>query len=170
VDGRRKAAQLEVHEVRLVVLLALLPAVAGAQVRGRVYVSGANGEAGAVFEFRPCIPAEGSDCGAWVDHAVDSIAVAPLRAARSGDGRDSLWIADGALMIRSISDARQTVVRDRRGPPTAIVASPTARVAFVVLDGKSLAPNYIVMIDLETRSAIASAPFRFTPGGIGVVR
>lgn len=158
--------------MRLVVLLALVPTLAAAQQRGRVYVSGTNGFPGVVFEFRPCIPAEGSDCGAWVDHTVDSIAVAPLQAARSFDGADSLWIDAGALVIRSVgSQARAVVLRDPRGKATALAISPVSRIAYVVLQpADTLAPNYVVMIDLETRSAIASAPFRFSPGGVGVVR
>ena len=172
MDGRRQAAQLEVHEVKLAVALVLLPALAGAQQRRQVYVAGANGQQGAVFEFRPCIPAEGSDCGAWIDHMIDSsVTVTPIRAARSSDGRDSLWIDGGAVRIRSLRAPKsEAVVRDKRGAATSLAVSASGRTAYVVLEDAAPAPNYVVMIDLETRSAIASAPFRFSPGGVGVVR
>lgn len=155
---------------RAALLLLLVPAVASAQQRGRVFVSAAEGP-GAVFEFRPCIPAEGSDCGAWIDR--DSLGtVAVVRAVRAGG--DSLWIDRGVLKIRSLSTkphSNELVIRDSRGEAMAIAVGPGARSAYVVLVPlEPTYPNYVVMVDLETRSAIASATFRFSPGGVGVVR
>jgi len=164
--------------VKSATLLLLVPAFASAQQmqqfqqqRGRVFVAGVNGQPGAVFEFRPCIPAEGSDCGAWIDR--DSVGATPaVRAARVGD--DSLWIDHGVLKIKSVGTkphSKELVLRDKRGEATSVAVSAAARAAYVVLvPSAPSAPNYVVMVDLETRHPIASASFRFSPGGVGVVR
>ena len=156
-------------------LLVLVAASSGAaQARGRVYVAGV-GEPGAVFEFRPCIPAEGSDCGAWIDHRVDSSAVVPLLAGyRSADGRDSVWAERGVLLMISNPPrpARRSGSRltDPRGRFVAVTPGTSGHVAYAIVESAPPEPSWILMIDLDTHSAIASARFQFKPGGMGALK
>src|SRR3954453_22243619 len=79
MDGRGQAAQLEIHvrpgAVRCaaaVMTLALFASVAAAQGRYRVVVGIAGTKQMSLIELVPCIPAEGSGCGAWVSRVIDT--------------------------------------------------------------------------------------------------
>lgn len=133
-----------------------------------------------VVEFRLCIPAETSDCGAWVDRVVDlagdgDAAMPPaIRALRAPNGRDSLWIENGAVRIRATAAAqpRTFVVRVAQGTAVALAASGDQRYAFALVDpppGHS-GGSTIVMIDLERHSVVDSFGSRTRFTGIAMVR
>ncbi len=132
-----------------------------------------------VIEFRLCIPAETSDCGAWVDHVVDmtgeSEAAMPpaIRALHAPGGPDSLWIDDGEVKIRATAtaQARTYVVRDLHGTAVALAASADSRYAFALVDpppGRG-GGSTIVMIDLAGRRVIDSFSSRTRFTGMAMV-
>src|SRR5689334_23078770 len=136
MDGRREGEELEVHVTRLACVVALsLAATAGradAQ-RYRVLVASESGQR-SVIEFRPCIPAEGSGCGAWIDREAtpDTTArLAPVTSAAFGPGV-SVWLDRGALRIRS-GNGRSKTIQDRRGAATSLALAPMRDYAFVIL-------------------------------------
>ena len=186
MDGGGKAAQLEVHVTRashawaLGAIALVFPVALYAQ-RQQVAAGDSANKTVTVVEFRLCIPAETSDCGAWVDHVVDLAGDAgaglppAVRALRTPNGRDSLWIEDGAVKLRvgAAPRARTYVVRDARGSAIALAASADPRYAFALLDappGASGAHSTIVMIDLESRSIVDSFGSRTRLSGIAMVR
>lgn len=161
MDGRREGEELEVHVRRLsiavVVALAVTAGRADAQ-RYRVLVASENGQR-SVIEFRPCIPAEGSGCGAWIDHESmpdTATRLVPLTGAAFGPG-DSVWIERGAIRIRN-ADRRSKTIQDRRGAAAALVLAPMRDYAFVILQAPDAPTSTVVMLDLSTRSVIASCP------------
>lgn len=158
----------------------MLPVALYAQ-RYQVAAGDAANKTVSVIEFRLCIPAETSDCGAWVDHVVDLTGDAgaglppAVRALRTPNGRDSLWIEDGAVKLRASAPprARTYVVRDARGSAIALAASADPRYAFALLEappGASGAHSTIVMIDVERRSVVDSFGSSARLSGIAMVR
>src|SRR6476660_10140707 len=104
MDGRREGEELEVHVRRLAIAAAVVLATAAGRADAQRYRVLAASESGqrSVIEFRPCIPAEGSGCGAWIDReavADTAIRLAPSTGARFGPA-DSIWIDRGAIRIR----------------------------------------------------------------------
>ena len=185
MDGGRESAQLEVHVTRsshvwaLGAIALMLPCALRAQ-RYQVTAGDAAAKTVSVVEFRLCIPAETSDCGAWVDHVVDltgddGAGLPPaVRVLRSPSG-DSLWIEDGAVKLRASAPrrARTYVVRDARGSAIALAASADPRYAFALLDappGARGAHSTIVMIDVERRSVVDSFGSNARLSGIAMVR
>jgi len=168
------------HVWALGAIALMLPAALHAQ-RYQVAAGDAANKTVSVVEFRLCIPAETSDCGAWVDHVVgltqDASAGLPpaVRALRSPNGRDSLWIENGVVKLRANAPphARTYVVRDARGSAIALAASADPRYAFALLDappGASGAHSTIVMIDVERRSVVDSFGSSARLSGIAMVR
>jgi hypothetical protein len=138
--------------------------------RYRVLV-GSDGGGRSVVEFRPCIPAEGSGCGAWIDREAvpdTSVSLTPLASAVFGPG-DSVWTEHGAIRIRS-ADGRSKTIRDRRGAATTLALAPTRDYAFVILHSLADATSTVVMVDLSTRSVIASCPMPVRASAIAVIR
>ena len=138
--------------------------------RYRVLVATESGER-SVIEFRPCIPAEGSGCGAWIDHEAvpDTTArLAPMTAVSFGPG-DSLWIERGAIRIRGARGGSKTI-NDRRGAATTLALAPLRDYAFVILRSADSSASTVVMVDLSTRSVIASCPMPGRAYAIAVVR
>jgi hypothetical protein len=138
------------------------------------------GKTVSVIEFRLCIPAETSDCGAWVDRVVDltgeSDAVMPptMRALHATNGRDSLWIENGVVKVRATATARARtyVVSDVHGTAVALAASGDPRYAFALVTpnrGES-GGSAIVMIDLDHHSVVDSFGSRTRFTGIAMVR
>ena len=151
------------------VALATAAGRANAQ-RYRVLVASESGQR-SVIEFRPCIPAEGSGCGAWIDREVvaDTAAnLTPRTGAAFGPG-DSVWIEKGAVRIRS-ARGRSKTIQDRRGAATTLALAPSRDYAFVVLRAADTAASTVVMVDLSTRSVIASCPMPDRAFAISVVR
>ena len=168
------------HAWGLGAIALLLPGALHAQ-RQQVAAGDAATRTVSVVEFRLCVPAETSDCGAWVDHVVDLTGDAgaglppAVRALRTPNGRDSLWIEDGAVKLRATAPprARTYVVRDARGSAIALAASDDPRYAFALLDappGASGAHSTIVMIDVERRSVVDSFGSSARLSGIAVAR
>ena len=157
----------------------MLPGALHAQ-RYQVAAGDAATKTVSVVEFRLCIPAETSDCGAWVDHVADPSEDAgaglppAVRALRSPNGRDSLWIENGVVKLRaSAPRARTYVVRDARGSAIALAASADPRYAFALLDappGAIGAHSTIVMIDVERRSVVDSFGSSARLSGIAMIR
>ena len=138
--------------------------------RYRVMVASEAGER-SVIEFRPCIPAEGSGCGAWIDREAlpdTSTRLEPITGASFGPG-DSVWIDRGAIKIRSARGGSKTIV-DRRGAATTLSLAPMRDYAFVVLRPPDAATSTVVMVDLSTRSVIANCPMPGRAYALSVVR
>ena len=138
--------------------------------RYRVLVASENGQR-SVVEFRPCIPAEGSGCGAWIDHEAapdTTIRLTASTSAHFGPG-DSVWIERGAIRIRNGNHGSKTI-QDRRGAATALTLAPMRDYAFVVLNAPDAAGSTIVMVDLSTRSVIANCPMPGRASAIAMVR
>lgn len=154
--------------IAVVVAFALTAGRAEAQ-RYRVLVATENGRR-SVVEFRPCIPAEGSGCGAWIDHEATpdtSVVLASSTSARFGPA-DSVWIEHGAIRIRA-NRGSQTI-QDRRGAATALALVPTRDYAFVILRAADTPTSTVVMVDLSTRSVIANCPMPGRAYAIAIVR
>lgn len=150
-------------------MLATASSRADAQ-RYRVLAASESGQR-RVIEFRPCIPAEGSGCGAWIDEEAvpDTTArLAPMVGALFGPG-DSVWIDRGAIRIRGAHGGSKTI-QDRRGAATTLALSPLRDYAFAVLRSADPATSTVVMVDLSTRSVIASCPMPWRAYALAVVR
>lgn len=142
-----------------IVVAALAVAVGRADAqRYRVLVASESGQR-SVIQFSPCIPAEGSGCGAWIDREAvpdTGIRLTPSTGASFGPG-DSVWIERGAIRIRNANHASKTI-QDRRGAATALVLAPMRDYAFVILHATDGSSSMVVMVDLSTRSVIAHCP------------
>ena len=173
MDGRRKGEELEVHvrQLSIVVVIALATVVSRADAqRYRVLVATETGQR-SVIQFSPCIPAEGSACGAWIDREAvpDTISrLMPATGALFGPG-DSVWIDHGAIRIRD-AKRRTKIIQDRRGAATTLTLAPMRDYAFVVLQSPDMQSSTVVMVDLSTRSVIASCPLAGRVSAIAVVR
>ena len=172
MDGGREGEELEVHVRRLGVALAvaLATATTGEAQRYRVLVASESGQR-SVIEFRPCIPAEGSGCGAWIDREAvpdSAIRIAPSTGAPFGPG-DSVWIEHGAIRIRG-ADRRSKTIQDPRGAATTLALTPMRDYAFVVLRKPDAPESTVVMVDLSTRSVIAHCPIADKAYAVAVVR
>jgi hypothetical protein len=159
--------------MRLVRIAAVACAAIGepaAAQRYRVLVGSDDGQR-SVVEFRPCIPAEGSACGAWVDReavADANIQLASNSAATFSPG-DSVWIEHGAIRIQGPGKQSKTIA-DRRGAAQALVLAPMRDYAFVILRAPDAPASTVVMVDLSTRSIIASCPLQARATALAVMR
>jgi len=173
MDGRREGEELEVHVSRLAFAAAVVLATAAGRADAQRYRVLAASESGqrSVIEFRPCIPAEGSGCGAWIDREAvpDTMTrLTPATGALFGPG-DSVWIDHGAIRIRD-AKRRTKIIQDRRGAATTLTLAPMRDYAFVVLQSPDMQSSTVVMVDLSTRSVIASCPMPGRVSAIAVVR
>jgi hypothetical protein len=151
--------------------LAACASVAQAQ-RYRVELAVPGGKV-AVAEFRPCIPAEGSDCGAWVDHTIESgdrVLGLAMRAV-SPNGHDSVTVEDGKIRIKSLVGRKPPVIllRVGKGAARGITMSSDSKYAFVVVENPTGNPVDVMMIDLDTQSGIAGLVMETRVLGIGMV-
>ena len=187
MDGRRKAAKLEVHvswfarTMLAVVACAALATPSHAQ-RYRVLVGVAGTTKMSLIEFSPCIPAETSACGAWITRVIDTASdssfgplpsVAVEQSARNQ--ATSVSVLDGRLNLKTASknfDARHKVdgvIADPRRTATAVVVTGDSRFAFAVFEAKEAGDQAIVrMIDFGTKSVIASIGLSDRPAGISM--
>ena len=155
--------------IAVVIALVATTGRADAQ-RYRVLVASESGQR-SVIEFRPCIPAEGSGCGAWIDHEAvpdSGIRLATSTAASFGPS-DSVWLERGAIRIRT-ADHRSKTIQDRRGAAAALVLAPMRDYAFVILHATDAPSSTVVMVDLSTRSVIASCPMPGRAYAIAITR
>jgi hypothetical protein len=173
-----------VHRALTVVALVLSASAAHAQ-RYRVLVGIAGTARMSLIEFSPCIPAETSACGAWVNRVIDTAtdtSYGPLPAAATEQtARDStaaISVHDGILNVRSFvtsgsggrgMGAGGTTIADPRRVATAVVVTGDSRYAFAVLEAKSAGePAMVRMIDFGTKSVIASVGLADRPAGISM--
>jgi hypothetical protein len=152
-------------------IVAGLGSRAGAQ-RYRVAIGVPGGQT-AIAEFRPCIPAEGSGCGAWIDHTSPSIDGQPpvVKSALTLNGSDSVSIANGGVRMRSMKKSARgdaKVLGIRQSVARAIALSGDSRYVFAAYESTAMDGVVVYMIDLDTRTAIASLPLRKLDGGISM--
>jgi hypothetical protein len=138
-----------------------------------------------LIEFSPCIPAETSACGAWVNRVIDTAsdtsygtlpAVATEQTAR--DRAAAISVRDGMLNVRSFAKTGNggrgiggegTLITDPRRVATAVVVTSDSRYAFAVLEAKTAGePSMVRMIDFGTKSVIASVGLAERPAGISM--
>ena len=153
----------------LVLLLAAAPA-AGAQ-RYRVLVGEAGSSRVSLVEFRPCVPAETSDCGAFLVQSFDT----PDTTMRPGAGanrvvsrRGGTIVIDGeSVIVSPLGGAAKTVVSGTHGHPIALTIAADGAYAFGLFGGEGAAFE-LAMIDLNTCSIWAVFPLRARPAGISM--
>jgi hypothetical protein len=150
--------------------------------RYRVLVGIAGTAKMSLIEFSPCIPAETSACGAWVNRVIDTAsdtsygslpAAATEQTAR--DRAAAISVHDGMLNVRSFEKngasgaAKRTLIADPRRRATAVVVAGDSRYAFAVLEAKTAGePSMVRMIDFGTKSVIASVGLAERPAGISM--
>jgi len=153
---------------------------AGAQGRYRVLV-GTGETQMTLVEFSPCIPAETSACGAFVTRVIDTSTDTTYGAKPSilteqvaPDSSGSIAVQDGKVRIQTlvrtggVPVAGKTITDPKR-TATAVAISPDSRYAFAVFEANDPDEKSLVrMIDLTTRSPIASAFFLMRPVGIAI--
>jgi hypothetical protein len=134
------------------------------------------GEAGSarvsLIEFRPCVPAETSDCGAWLvqafDASVDS-AMRPDQGARQVGSRRAGSIAiDGESVVITTSAQRPTKVTGTHGHPIALAIARDSAYVFGIFESAGGQPPELEMIDLNTGSVWAVFPLKARPAGISM--
>jgi hypothetical protein len=182
MDGGRQAAKLEIHVrvlVRGVLWIAALALPAQGQ-RYRVLVGVAGTTKMSLIEFSPCIPAETSACGAWINRVIDTASdstfgplptVATAQSARNKTA--SVSVQDGRLSVQTTARTpgvqRTGVIADARRIATAVVVTGDSRYAFAVFEAKTPGEQGMVrMIDFGTKMVIASIGLADRPAGISM--
>jgi len=155
------------------VIVALLAsaAVADAQ-RYRVLVGEVGSARVLLIEFRPCVPAETSECGAWLVQAFDTSADSAMRpgqGARQVLARRARSIAiDGESVIVTASGQRPAKVTGTHGHPIALAIARDSGYVFGIFEGTGGQPPELEMIDLNTSSVWAVFPLEARPAGISM--
>jgi hypothetical protein len=154
---------------------------ASAQGRYRVLVGAADTPQMLLIEFSPCIPAETSACGAFVTRVIDTStdtaygtkpAIVVKQTAPDSGG--AIAVQEGMLNVTTfVRDARVAAVgkliADPKRTATAVAISADSRYAFAVLEAKNPGElSQVRMIDLSTRSGIASIGISVRPLGIAI--
>ena len=131
-----------------------------------------------LIEFSPCIPAETSACGGWVDRVIDTSAdtsYGPLPKAvteqRSASREAVIAIQNDGLLVRSLTKngGAPRLVVDKQRKATAVAVSVDSRYAFVVLEAKTPGDQAMIrMIHLASKSVIASLGLAERPAGISM--
>lgn len=149
---------------------------AGAQ-RYRVLVSDEGSSRVSVVEFRPCVPAETSDCGAWLDRvfdtAVDSAVEHPTRrlshvvSSRVGV---SVAIQGSKVIVTPVppGKGKAVTVSGTHGAPLALDLSGDGAYAFGIFEGTAGRSPELEMIDLNTNSVWAVFPLKVRPAAIAM--
>ena len=154
---------------------------AGAQGRYRVLVGVADSKQMALIEFSPCIPAETSACGAFVmrtiDTEIDSTygSKPPIVTEQMApDSGGAIAVQEGILNVTTFTKRGGVaglgrLMADPRRTATAVAISADSRYAFAVLEAKDPTDlSQVRMIDLSTRSGIASIGLQMRPVGIAL--
>jgi hypothetical protein len=133
-----------------------------------------------LIEFSPCIPAETSACGAWVNRVIDTASdtsygpLPPVTTEQNArDHSAAIAVHDGSLSVRSFAKTAAggngTRIMDPRRRATAVVVTGDSRYAFAVLEAKTAGePSMVRMIDFGTKSVIASVGLADRPAGISM--
>jgi hypothetical protein len=152
--------------------VALAPA-ASAQ-RYRVVVGEEGSTRVSLVEFRPCVPAETSDCGAWLVRTFDGPADSTLRPGVGAQQIDSrrgsrIAIEGSAVVVTPLSSGRQPVrVTGTHGRPIALALAPDGAYAFGIFAGVAGQSSELAMIDLNTCTVWAIFPLARRPAGIAM--
>jgi hypothetical protein len=158
--------------LRALVLVISVASAAGAQ-RYRVLVGEAGSSRVSLVEFRPCVPAETSDCGAWLVQSFDAVADTAMRPGRGGQrvvtGRgDAIAIKGDGVIVSSPTGNDTTRVSGTHGHPIALALAPDGAYAFGIFGGERNASPELAMIDLNTRSVWAIFPLHARPVGLAI--
>ncbi len=141
--------------------------------RYRILIGVPGGRA-EVAEFQPCIPAEGSGCGAWIDRTSPARNDQPavVTAARTRDGTDSVYIQNGAVRMepRRSSSGTAKVLGIKRALARAIVITPDSKYVFASFESTAADEVTILMIDLDTHTAIEKLVLPRVEGGLAMAR
>lgn len=132
-----------------------------------------------LIEFSPCIPAETSSCGAWVNRVIDTAndtSFGPLPSVsteeKSSDRVATILVQDGHLNVSTFVAGRGglgRLIADPRRTATAVTISGDSRYGFAVLEAKSPGGQAMVeMIDFASRRVIASIAIAQRPLGISM--
>lgn len=153
--------------------VALAPA-ASAQ-RYRVVVGEEGSTRVSLVEFRPCVPAETSDCGAWLVRTFDGPADSTLRpgvgALQIDSRRGSRIVIEGsAVVVTTLSSGAGQPVRvtGTHGRPIALALAPDEAYAFGIFAGAAGQSSELAMIDLNTCTVWAIFPLAGRPAGIAM--
>ena len=187
MDGRGEAAQLEVHVTARLLRVAAVAALvigarnAAAQGRYRVLVGTTDLKQSLLIEFSPCIPAETSACGAFVTRIIDTSidtsygSKPPVAVAQTApDSSGAIAVQNGMLNVTTFVRhprvaAVGRLIADPKRTATAVAISADSRYAFAVLEAKNSGEqSQVRMIDLSTRSGIASIGISVRPVGIAL--
>ncbi len=146
--------------------------------RYRVLVSDQGSTRVSVVEFRPCVPAETSDCGAWLDHAYDVALDSSLQrpARRLGHVESFRFGASiaiqGSWVVVTPTPPRKgkaVTVSGTHGTPLALELSGDGAYAFGIFTGTPGRSPELEMIDLNTNSVWAVFPLTAQPAAIAMV-
>jgi hypothetical protein len=161
------------HAWPIVISLLASTSVVHAQ-RYRVLVGEAGSARVSLIEFRPCVPAETSDCGAWLvqafDTSVDS-AMRPGPGARQVVSRRAGSIAiDGESIVitPTTRGQRPAKVSGTHGHPIALAMARDSAYVFGIFENAGGQPPELEMIDLNTGSVWAVFPLKARPAGISI--
>jgi hypothetical protein len=151
--------------------LLVVPVALQAQGWYRLVIGTPGSSRVTLAEFRPCVPAEGSDCGGWIDKEADLASPPPavVTGAATPDARDSVSLLAGAVMVTRLTSPRrgETVrLRSAFGTAAAVAVSGDSRYAFVAYRAPSHDRALISMIDLSTRRSVFSLPVPHDVAGI----
>src|SRR5215475_269204 len=156
--------------------MALAPA-ASAQ-RYRVVVGEEGSTRVSLVEFRPCVPAETSDCGAWLVRTFDGSADSALRPGvgaqqidlRRGSRIARISIDGSAVVVTPLSSGGGQPVRvsGTHGRPIALVLAPDDAYAFGIFARTAGQSSELAMIDLNTCTVWAIFPLAGRPAGIAM--
>jgi hypothetical protein len=153
-------------------LFACVGSVAGAQ-RYRVVVGEAGSSRVSLVEFRPCVPAETSDCGAWLVERFDASADTTRRPGRGAQRVVSrrgaaITIEGESVIVSPPNGARSIRVSGTHGHPIALALAADEAYAFGIFDGAGNTLPELAMIDLNTQSVWAVFPLERRPAGISM--
>jgi len=143
--------------------------------RYRVLVSDEGSTRVSVVEFRPCVPAETSDCGAWLDRtydaALDSVGARPVhRTTAVVSTRFAVSIAiDGRkVVVTPTGKGKRVVVSGTHGAPLALELSGDGAYVFGIFEGAPGQTPEIEMIDLNTNSVWAVFRLKARPAAVAM--
>lgn len=159
----------------VIVSLLVLSSPAEAQ-RYRVLVSDEGSTRVSVVEFRPCVPAETSDCGAWLSQvyeaATDSTPRPPAnRVQRVVSRRASAAIAiEGKSVVVTPTTSREhaVTVTGTHGTPLSLAVAGDGAYVFGIFDGTDGRTPELAMIDLNTCSVWAIFPLKARPSAVAI--
>jgi hypothetical protein len=141
--------------------------------RYRVLVGDAGSSRVSLVEFRPCVPAETSDCGAWLVNTVDAAIDSAMRPAH---GAQRIALRDAAIAIDGMSVVITPMARGERpakiagthGRPVSLAISGDRAYVFGIFERTGDHPPELLMIDLNTRTVWAVFPLTTAPANISM--